>query len=40
MIVEQKKVIYSARLAKLNAREINMKSPGVKRKLARKLRNA
>lgn len=39
MTAEQKKAIYSARLAKLNAREINMKSPGVKRKLARKLRN-
>lgn len=39
MIAEQKKAIYSARLAKLNAREINIKSPGVKRKLVRKLRN-
>ena len=39
MTREQKKAIYSARLAKLNAREVNMKSSGVKRKLARKLRN-
>ena len=39
MTREEKKAIYSARLAKLNARKINMKSPGVKRKLARKLRS-
>lgn len=39
MTREQKKAVYSARLAKLNAREINMKSSGAKRKLARKLRN-
>lgn len=40
MTREEKKAIYSARLAKLNAREINIKSPGVKRKLQRKLRDA
>lgn len=40
MTAEQKKAIYGARLAKLNAREVNMKSPGVKRKLERKLKNA
>lgn len=39
MTREEKKAIYSARLAKLNAREINIKSPGVKRKLQRKLRD-
>lgn len=40
MTREQKKSMINARLAKINAREVNMKSPGVKRKLERKLRNA
>lgn len=39
MTVEQKRSMYNARLAKINAKEINLKSPGVKRKLLRKLRN-
>lgn len=39
MTREDKMSMYKARLAKLNAREINMKCPGVKRKLIRKMRN-
>lgn len=39
MTIEQKKMIYNARLAKINAREVNLKSPGVKQKIVRKLRN-
>lgn len=39
MTKEDKMSLYKARLAKLNAREINMKCPGVRRKLIRKIRN-
>lgn len=39
MTKENQKTILTARLAKLNARAINLKSPGCKRKLERKLRN-
>lgn len=39
MTKEEKMIILNARLAKLNARDINLKSPGCKRKLERKIRS-
>lgn len=39
MTNENKLLILKARLAKMNGREINLKSPGVKRKCERQIRN-
>ena len=38
MTIDEKIVLMKARLTKLNGRDKNVKSPGVKRKLERRLR--
>ena len=38
MTIDEKIMLMEARLVKLNGRDKNIKSPGVKKKLERKLR--